>query len=519
MRAVERVVQVPAEGTVDVRFTLERVVDLRRHGWFAGDSHVHMLHGERTLPVGFDYVALTARAEDLQYLSLAQAWTLDNPTPERLTTELRSRSTPDCTLTWNLEAPKNYYRGDAGRCLGHCWMLGVNGRTAKGEDVIDLLMRASAHDYQSEKPTYANFESHQLIHAQDGAAFYSHPARWWMGPWGGQGGYPKVERMRVSNLAVELPLDTLAGPTFDGLDLITGPGEFEANSMAFELWCLLLNHGYRLSGTASSDACFDRPGGAIPGVVRTYTYVGGEFSLPSVTRAAAQGRNFATSGPLMLVSLDGKPPGATVRADGKSHVLQLEAWASGEDPLGLTAWELLRNGRVVSSNFFTSALASFRTNLSLAEATDCWYCVRLYGGDRQRQRAISGAFFFESKGHHSPAPVPARVQVALQDASTGEAIKGVVTEMRYLGPVPVEGARHTVSMGGRALTVPATVRLRAEAKGYQAATRSPFLDYRPLLELITGLSAEDLLKWETFERVRALMEQTTLTFRMRKNSR
>src|SRR5262249_3017829 len=102
---------------------------------------------------------------------------------------------------------------DAGRCLGHCWMLGVKGRTPLGNDAIQLLMDASAHDYQSQKSTYANFESHQLIHSQGGAVFYTHPARWWMGPWGGHGGYPKKERMASWILAAELPPVTLAGPT------------------------------------------------------------------------------------------------------------------------------------------------------------------------------------------------------------------------------------------------------------------------------------------------------------------
>jgi hypothetical protein len=88
-----------------------------------------MNHGEKTIPVDFDYVALAAQAEDLQYLSLAQAWSIENPTPENLEAELKKRSQPDCVLTWNLEAPKNYYRGDAGRCLGHCWTLAVTGRT------------------------------------------------------------------------------------------------------------------------------------------------------------------------------------------------------------------------------------------------------------------------------------------------------------------------------------------------------------------------------------------------------
>ena len=106
-----------------------------------------MLHGERTVPVSFDFIALTARSEDLQYVSVAQAWDIKEATPEALEAELRSRSKPDCWLTWNMEAPKNYYKGDAGRCLGHCWNLGMRGRTAEGSNVISVLQAASAWDY------------------------------------------------------------------------------------------------------------------------------------------------------------------------------------------------------------------------------------------------------------------------------------------------------------------------------------------------------------------------------------
>src|SRR6266478_1548262 len=341
---VEKEIELEAGREAQVCFILRRTVDLRRRGWYAGDSHVHMLHGERMVPVSFDLVALAARAEDLQYLSLAQAWEIQNPTPEGLEAELRPRSTPDCLLTWNLEAPKNYYKGDAGRCLGHCWNLGIRGRTAEGADVIRLLMDASAWDYESEKPTYANFESHRLIHAQGGSVFYTHPARWWTGSWGGQGGYPKVDRMRVSNMAVELPLDTMLGPTFDGVDVITGPAEFEANEKAFQLWAMLLNHGYRPAATGSSDACFDRPGGGVPGVPRTYTYVPHGFSLAKVTRATAAGNTFVTTGPLLLATIDGEPPGSAFRVGRKKHLLEIEAWASGEGVDGLGRLEILCYG-------------------------------------------------------------------------------------------------------------------------------------------------------------------------------
>jgi len=516
-RAVEQTVDVPANGIAEVKFTLRRVVDLRKRGWFAGDSHAHMNHGEKTVPVDFDFVALTAKAEDLQYLSLAQAWSMDDPTPEKLEQQLQSRSAADCILTWNLEAPKNYYQGDAGRCLGHCWMLGVRGRTGEGVDVINALTQGSAHDYEVDKPTYANFESHHLIHAQGGSVFYTHPARYWIGEWGGRAGYPRQEKMRVSNLAVELPLDTVLGPTFDGIDLITGAGEFEANAKAFELWCLLLNHGYRVAGTASSDACFDRIGGAIPGVARTYTRIEGPFALAKIARAAAQGGNVATSGPLLIAEVDGKPPGSALVADGTRRELKIETWASGADTQGLSRLEVLKCGRPFWQASFEPGTHSYATNLPLSDLESAWYCVRVFGGDPKRQRAISGAFFFDKHPHAPPPPLKSHVSLRIVDAATGQPVSGTVTEVIYYGTLPHSGKVHQVQGGQALLTVPGTARLRAEAPGFAPQAQSLFLDNPALVEFITKLGDEDLLKWETFERARALAGQVNLTFRLKRN--
>jgi hypothetical protein len=495
-------------------FVLERQVDLRRRGWYAGDSHVHMLHGERTIPVDFDFVALTARAEDLQFLSLAQAWSLDVPTPEHLQAELQARSTPDCSLAWNLEAPKNYYRGDAGRCLGHCWTLGLRGRTPEGLDVIRLLLDASAWDYESHKPTYANFESHRLIHAQGGAVFYSHPARWWLGSWGGQGGYPKVEQMRVSNMAAELPLDVLAGPTFDGLDVITGTGEAAANARAFELWSLLLNHGYQLAATASSDACFDRPGGAVPGNPRTYTFVPGKFTVAKAKQAILSGRTFVTTGPLLLATLDGAPPGATLPPGHANHVLHIEAWAAGDSPDGLSRLEVLRNGQVFRGFDFEAKPASLSTNISIQETAPAWYCLRLHASGRPTQVALSGAFYFRDKNSRSPAPVAAQVRARIIDAASGRPLSGTLTEVAYFGTIPRNGKRHRLKSGSGVLPMPATLRLRAEASGYQPLTLSPFLDSPELVQAVTSLSDQDLLDWTKFERLRERLSHVELVFRL-----
>ena len=494
---------------------LARVVDLRKRGWYAGDSHVHMLHGEKTVPVDFDFVALTARAEDLQYLSLAQTWILQDPTPENLGAELTKRSTPDCLLTWNLEAPKNYYKGDAGRCLGHCWNLGLRGRTAGGRDVIQELMAASAWDYESQKPTYANFESHKLIHQQHGAVFYTHPARWWWGSWGGQGGYPKVERMRVSNMAVELPLDTLVGPTFDGIDVLTTAGEPAANAKSFALWSLLLNHGYRLAATASSDACFDRPGGGVPGSARIYTYLPKAFSMRDVVAATVAGRTIATTGPLLVATIDGLPPGSAFRTDAP-HQLSIEAWGPGDDARGLSRLEIMRDGSTWREFTFPAQVEAFQTNLPIQAITNCWYCVRAFGGEAEKRIAVSGAFYF-SKEHQQPAQVPARVRVEILDRESNRPLAGTIREMLFEGTIPHPGKRHRIEPGGGELVVPGTVRLQAQSKGYRPLILSPFLDCPELVQTVTGLSDSDLLEWGTFERLREQLTQVHLVFRLEKD--
>ena len=513
-RAVERVLQLAPGATNEVQIELERVVDLRKRGWFSGDSHAHMIHGERTIPVTFDDVALAARAEDLQYLSLAQAWSMEEATPEKLEVELGRRSRPDCVLNWNLEAPKNYYRGDAGRCLGHCWTLGLRGRTEAGGDVIELLMDASAHDYQSAKKVFANFESHALIHAQGGATFYSHPLRWWMGAWGGQGGYPKVEEMRVSNMAVELPLDTLIGPTYDGIDVITSGGEFKG----FELWALLLNHGYRLAAVASSDACFDRPGGAVPGTARTYTQLEGEFSMESVTRATAQGKTFATTGPLILASVDGQAPGAIFPADGKPRVLSLAAWGEASDTNGLRAVEVLRNGVAIQEYHFAPAIPDWSTNLTLRVQESAWFCVRVRAGVADRERGITGAFYFEAPGSKPPAPVLARVRVRIKDAATGQSLSGDLVEVAYQGTLGRDERKHAFA-GEGTITMPGTRRLRAEVPGYVPQTLSPFLDNPAMVETVTRLEEKDLTDWRTYERLREMLGDVHLTFSLEKSDR
>jgi hypothetical protein len=94
-QAVERELELrPAESRV-MEIVLERPVNLRRRGWFAGDSHVHMIHGERTVPVSFEEVVLAARAEAPGFAPIPLSPFLDHPALVETITGLEDKDLVD----------------------------------------------------------------------------------------------------------------------------------------------------------------------------------------------------------------------------------------------------------------------------------------------------------------------------------------------------------------------------------------------------------------------------------------
>jgi hypothetical protein len=493
------------------QFVLRRRSPLRKDGWYASDHHAHMIHGERTTLVDFQYVALAGRAEGLDFLSVAQSWNLPLVSPEELDRATRDVSGFGFQLTWNLEAPKNYYRGDASKCLGHGWTVNLRGRTPGGRDVVAELLDISAHDYENEKPPYANFESHALIHSLGGIVSYSHPARFWHGKWGGRGIYPVEENKFVSNMAQELPFDTLVGPTYDCIDILMQPQEKEANAEALKLWFLLLDRGYHIAASASSDATFDNPGRGVPGKVRIYTRIEGKPDLPRIAAAIRSGRSFVTSGPLLVLDIAGRGSGEVITLPAKGRKGRIRAWGDR-----LTRIEILRNGEIVRS-FNADGQSEFTAQFDVNEtAGRAWYVARCYGAE-DTQVAITNPIWFEPRGWQPPQPAPAHVTGSVLDASTGKALDGSVEVLRMVGKEPVVVSRSRTAGGRFELTTSGTARLRVEAPGYKPLARSVFLDSAPLLETATGLRPGQLTDWNTFEKVKTLLGHVALEFRLERS--
>ncbi len=488
----------------DLEFRLARRSPLRRLGWVSGDSHVHMIHGERLIAVDFAQIAVAARAEGLDYLSLAQHWNISEPTPENLDRACAAVSTPDFRLSWNIESPKNYWGGDVSHCAGHGWTLGLRGRTPDGRDVIAELLAMSAWDYESQKPPVPNFEMHAFIHSAGGIVTYTHPHRWWWGKWGGQGGFPVEGHKMISNMAAELPFDTVAGPTYDAIDIMMQPEERETNRRALELWFLLLNRGYRIPATASSDTTFDNPGGGVPGRVRLYTRVDGQPTAAAVAEALKAGRNFVTSGPLVRFRIGDHEVGDAMKAQpGVLLPFRIETW--GE----VTRIELLRNGEVIRSWDAGPAAGE------VSEAGTAWYVARVYGPTPE-QIAITNPIYFDGADYKPPRPEKARVEGTIVDAQTGALLDATVELIAMDGQIPVKQSE-THAAGGRfSLTVPATARLRVRIPGYDPAMKSVFMDCGPLLKTMLEMTPERLSDWRLYDQIREQLHSVRLDFSMRR---
>src|SRR5207245_11424806 len=111
-------------------------------------------------------------------------------------------------------------------------------------------------------------------------------------------------------------------------------------------WYRFLNCGYRLPVLGGTD----KMSAEVPvGAVRTYARL--DMDAPPTfeawSAAVRAGRTFATSGPIIELSVEGHEPGSIVSMPGSGGRLQIQARALAAQPV-IGSVELVLNGRVVA---------------------------------------------------------------------------------------------------------------------------------------------------------------------------
>ncbi len=369
---------VPSGGSITAELKLSRGLDMRALGWVGGDAHVHMIHGEDQRPTGYEDVATACRAGGLDWAYVNEEYTgagkLDLAGYEA---ECRKVSTEDFRLLVGGERPKSL--------LGHHALIGVADPFVVPDD-----------------PPY--YRAARAIHAQGGVLFNVHPVRY----------YPEKKAggqwldFPGNNLARELVFDAFLGPSFDGISVLSDDPAYE---VAHRLWFNLLNRGFFVPALADSDACFDRPvlNRKAPGFWTTYLHIGPGAPVDHAALATAvrEGRTMATTGPLLLFSIDDRISGSTFPPDGRPHTVEIRAhqahhnWSLATNDVargtlaGIARVELLRNGIVVKS--WEPKLSDATLRWSVNETEPCWYAARAYGTDRRWQVALASPIYFANR--------------------------------------------------------------------------------------------------------------------------
>jgi hypothetical protein len=219
-------------------------------------------------------------------------------------------SRPPYIIWWN-EEMRN------GGTYGHMCFYGLR-------RLVEPLYTGFARTpYPDEYPP--NFTQAKAARAQGGAVTYAHP------------GYSAA----IDGFSArELPVDLALGEV-DAMDVMSNnPEEF-----AMENWYRLLNCGFRLAISAGTDSFTNVADHYVPGGHRVYVHTGAgrPLTYDSWLAGYKAGRSFATNGPMIFLSVNGKEPGDEISLPAGKHrvrvKVELRSPAGKEDRL-----ELIVNG-------------------------------------------------------------------------------------------------------------------------------------------------------------------------------
>ncbi len=361
---------VPVEETVEIgqqpvqmKFRLQRWVDMAAAGWYSGDTHVH-----RTV----EELPNVMRAEDLNVALPLSYWVTTAYTPPGS----GDRNTPQDV------SPEPIYI-DPTRVI-----YPVNTEyeifTVDGKQHTLGAVFALGHKRAFEVGAPPVRRIAEQAHRQ-GALLDLDKHSW---PWS----LMLVPVMRVDLFELannhiwrapfffrEWTTDTI--PSYMNIETdANGFTERGWIDFGFETYYTLLNCGFRLRPTAGTAS------GVHPvplGFGRVYVHLPDGFSYEKWMQGLDAGRSFVTTGPMLMVEVDGRPPGTTIRTNSEAASCKIQGKAISARPL--RSIEVVVNGRVVKQIEPTNrkrAPAGFENPLAAEIDLDgsSWVAVRVFEG-------------------------------------------------------------------------------------------------------------------------------------------
>ena len=311
----------PRELEVTVPAGIE--VDLSRQhelgNWYSGDTHIHDRHSGiyRILP---EDMALSAAAEDMNVSNMLIH--VDGTKLQGDMANFTGEDDPHSTDEYILHYSQEYRT-----TLGHIAMLGLN------EFVFPFFSGVRGTVLRLPDPPL--FEMAQA--ARDRGATVGIPH-----PYYAQMAAGSLDGVRQGRGATEIPVDVALGlMDYYDINCIWADEEDLA-----AIYYKLLNSGFRLPVAGGTDSFSDVPRDPPLGAARTYVRVEDEFTFQNWLRALREGKSFATNGPLLTLSVDGRDIGDRLLLD-SARTVRVEARLMSIVPVD--RFEIIVNGRVVES--------------------------------------------------------------------------------------------------------------------------------------------------------------------------
>jgi hypothetical protein len=451
-------------GTYTIAAPLVPVLNLYGRGWRPGEIHAHFMHGERQINRTLEDIFAMSAAGGATFVSLCQehygAGTL---TKQEMLSAVTAFDNSECKLWLGAEEPKNAW-GHHASIVADPWKI------------------------RSPLPYWIGIND---VQKQGGVVIPVHPQRGFPGRNdGGSSWYV----FPYNNFYKAYPLHALLG----NLDGWSGVSDEAYSPYLLPPYFKLLELGSKIPLLADSDVAFDRPSNGLksPGFWTSYFFTGNQtVTRNSITHAIRSGRVMATTGPLVLFSIDGNMPGATLPADGATRRIRITAnysfnpWTlsshsflTGES-CRISRIDLFRNGEVIKT---WQPNAPFTTveHLISENTSGSHYMVRVLGNEGAWMAGYASPIYFDNTTRpRHPRPFTGLVKGRLYDARGGAAVAGSVSCSR-------NGAKmwtlQTDSQGRFQAYVPLDAELTATDNSGRRLTRN-LLNYEPAYKFCHNL--------------------------------
>jgi TolB protein len=347
-RVVKRRLTVSADSTTSVRVVLVRLANLPAEGWYSGDLHVHMNYGGayHNTPAR---LAAQARAEDLHVVeNLIVNKEGRFPDIDYFTSAPDSVSSATTLVVHDQEYHTSYW--------GHVGLLGLR-RNVILPGYSGYTNTAAASLF----PT--NADVIDLAHSQGGLAGYVHPFD----------SYPDPSDS-TKPLTNELPVDVALGKV-DYYEALGFVDDYEATA---KVWYQLLNCGFRIPAGGGTDAManFASLRGPV-GMNRVFVKSGRPLEHRRWLAALKAGKSFATNGPLLGFTLDGKELGSELAIGARRRELMARVTLSSIVPVDHL--EIVRNGEVLMEIPLSGDRTKTSISLPVPVRGSGWYLLRARG--------------------------------------------------------------------------------------------------------------------------------------------